>query len=869
MAARLSRLRAMSRRELSFRARTVLRTHAQRATSKVMRPQWTRSHIRRVLAGSAVDADLSGAIARKDWPGVQRRLQSMLRGRPSRFVLDPTLAASLRHEIVRRWPDAPAAGACRADQALGGRYDLLGYRALSFATDTADPDWHRDPVNGRTAPRTFFADVPYLEPSCGDHKIIWELNRHQHWLGFGRALWLTGDRRYRAAILDQLSSWMAANPPLTGINWASMLELAFRSMSWVWALHFLLDETEAADEQPWLVDMLVALDRQLLHVEQNLSYYFSPNTHLLGEALALYVVGQALPELASSARWVEVGRRVLLDGIAQQIGADGGHAERSMHYHRYTLEFYMLALLTAERAGDDAAAGPFREAVSRMAVFMGAVADAAGRTPLIGDDDGGMLWPLTGREPNDVRDTMALAALLLDEPALARWGTPEEAFWIAWSGYGHRLMSAGAEAGGPEAHALREAAATKMAVFPDTGYVTVRDGEGGHLVFDVGAHGYLNGGHAHADALGVTLALDRRPMLIDPGTSVYTTDPAVRDRMRSTACHNTLVLDGRSSSEPAGPFHWRTRADAALLASRGNNGFAWAEGTHGGYAGAQHRRNVVHVSGSGWLFVDEVLGGGRHAADLHWHFDPRWLVTCEGHRLRARHVDGTTAWMVSDGGSLFLVQGDEESGLGWCAPVYGTRVPTWSARVSRTGDAPFAMITWFGLAGDDTIPRMQRLRADCDAGSDAVAVRVRQRDVTSVMLLRPGEPPVRDARACGVADYHTNARLLHYSMRDERLISLAAADATHILALRDGLLSIAADDPIADLYVAIDGDRLDAWCSTPPSRLHVQGGGVAAIRRLRLNGRDIAPAGSGRPDTLVITSAQWYELETRADVCVA
>ena len=49
---------------------------------------------------------------------------------------------------------------------------------------------------------------------------------------------------------------------------------------------------------PWLVDMLIALDRQLTHVERHLSYYFSPNTHLTGEALALYVVGTALPELA-------------------------------------------------------------------------------------------------------------------------------------------------------------------------------------------------------------------------------------------------------------------------------------------------------------------------------------------------------------------------------------------------------------------------------------------------------------------------------------------------------------------------------------------------------------------------------------------
>ena len=42
-----------------------------------------------------------------------------------------------------------------------------------------------------------------------------------------------------------------------------------------------------------LVDLLVSLDRQLTHVQHNLSSYFSPNTHLSGEALALYAVSAA------------------------------------------------------------------------------------------------------------------------------------------------------------------------------------------------------------------------------------------------------------------------------------------------------------------------------------------------------------------------------------------------------------------------------------------------------------------------------------------------------------------------------------------------------------------------------------------------
>src|SRR5256885_8025852 len=154
----------------------------------------------------------------------------------------------------------------------------------------------------------------------------------------------------------------------------------------------------AGDDQhgdgPWLVDLLLGLDRQLTHVEHNLSHYFSPNTHLIGEALALYVSGRVLPELAASARREGIGRRILLAEMLRQIAADGGHRERSTHYHRYTLDFYLLALTIARITGDPIA-DAFQSAVLQLARAARLLADDTGRLPHLGDDDGGTLLPLT------------------------------------------------------------------------------------------------------------------------------------------------------------------------------------------------------------------------------------------------------------------------------------------------------------------------------------------------------------------------------------------------------------------------------------------------------------------------------------------
>jgi hypothetical protein len=89
------------------------------------------------------------------------------------------------------------------------------------------------------------------------------------------------------------------------------------------------------------------------------------------------VCGRTLPELRASPRREKIGRDILIAEIDRQIGADGGHAERSTHYHRYTLDFYLLALLTAQRAGDAEAIAPFADAVTRLAEFTRTMADDA------------------------------------------------------------------------------------------------------------------------------------------------------------------------------------------------------------------------------------------------------------------------------------------------------------------------------------------------------------------------------------------------------------------------------------------------------------------------------------------------------------
>src|SRR5438132_67379 len=183
-------------------------------------------------------------------------------------LLDVRLPA-VRNEVVSA-----------ADAVCRGRFDLLGYRGLLFGEPV---DWHLDPVSGRRAPFTHWSRIDHLDYALvGDHKVVWELNRHQWMVGLGQAYRLTGDPCYADAFAAFVRQWMDANPRGMGINWASSLEVALRLISWCWSLCLFRDS--AALSQGLFAEMLGGIWAHAAHVERYLSYYFSPNTHPTGAA---------------------------------------------------------------------------------------------------------------------------------------------------------------------------------------------------------------------------------------------------------------------------------------------------------------------------------------------------------------------------------------------------------------------------------------------------------------------------------------------------------------------------------------------------------------------------------------------------------
>lgn len=598
-----------------------------------------------------------------------------------------------------------------ADEIVSGRIVLFGGQLFDFG----DPlDWHRDPRTGIAAPLRHWKKIDYLDPLvAGDKKLIWEINRHQYLLTLGRAYAATGDDRYATAFVADLQSWMAANPPRLGINWASALEVAYRAIAWIWALT--LFRASPRLTPPLLLAVIRQLELSGRHVERHLSTYFSPNTHLTGEALGLFYLGVAMPFLPGASRWRSLGRRILAGELEKQIRPDGTYFENATYYHRYALDIFVNFAILAEASGDPVDATGLRR-IEALATALAALVKPDGTHGLIGDDDGGRLLPLDPSPLNDFRPALSNAAVLLDHAGLAAAaaGLAEETIWLFGASARQRFeraMSGVTHSDQADRHA-------KSCALADGGLFVMRDGSGpgaNHLVVDCGPHGAMNCGHAHADALAFELSSAGRSMLLDAGTFTYTGDRAARDDFRSTAYHNALTVDGQSSSVVAGPFSWSKIANCRLLHWSAGAHFDTFEGEHDGFlrlaTPVACRRSIFFIKNAYWIMLDRVRSAGLHDYVQHFHFAPGASpgIVGGGAENSANYCSERAAGLSGLDIVSFSPRGTWQLRDGWISTRYADRQPSKVAMFTVPPSGSIDIVTYLmprraGVEG--TLPRI-------------------------------------------------------------------------------------------------------------------------------------------------------------------
>jgi hypothetical protein len=160
--------------------------------------------------------------------------------------------------------------------------------------------------------------------------------------------------------------------------------------------------------------------------------------------------------------------------------------------------------------------------------------------------------------------------------------------------------------------------------------------------------------------------------------------------------HNTLTIDGESSSVPGDPFSWRQSAVATINTWKASARFDFFSGEHDGYmrfeqAPALHSRSVLFLKNDYWIVRDTVETSGPHEYDLRFQFaaDACLSVDQSQSTLNERSPDapGLEIMAFTDGGVWHV---DDA----WVSGCYGARTVAPRGRFSARGTGPQEFLTF-------------------------------------------------------------------------------------------------------------------------------------------------------------------------------
>jgi hypothetical protein len=413
-------------------------------------------------------------------------------------------------------------------------------------------------------------------------------------------------------------------------------------------------------------------------VVRNFSAYSSANNHLITEAAGVFIASICFGWLDGMNKHRRNAYDILNREIARQFYQDGVNREQTTYYHIACYNCFLLAGLLGRDNGLDFPA-EYWKILERAADFVCVLANSDDSIPQIGDRDDGKMIVLSETETSEVQSLLATAAVLFsrsDFRAKAKY-FDETPFWL--------LGKKG------------KAAFETMPSHSDSDVAPVKFEEGGYyilrsngtvrtkLIFDCGPLGFGSiAAHGHADSLSFILYAYDREFFTDPGTYTYISDSPYRDYFRSTAAHNTIVVDGLNQSQIGGPFLWTQKACSFIKEWVSNEHYDKVSGWHNGYHRLQdpvtHRRAIeLDKKQEVITFNDYLEMQASHKIEQYFHLSPAcdvknidsniWEITNAGKKIKL---------VVDNKLNCRVYTGSENPICGWFSCGYDHKCPIYT-----------------------------------------------------------------------------------------------------------------------------------------------------------------------------------------------
>ena len=489
--------------------------------------------------------------------------------------------------------------------------ELLAGRMTYFSTHVLDvgnpPAWFLNPFQNtrHMQSTTHWSKIADFNADVGDIKTIWEPSRYTWATVFARAWRISGDLRYLSVLQRWIEDWWRSNPAYTGPNWMCGQETSIRLINTLLAFKI------AGLERDVGTGIVTFVESHCQRIELTTFYAVAQdNNHSTSEATGLFVGGTWLerngdgPAKSRGQQCSAKGRKLLESCVSRLILDDGSFSQHSLTYHRVMLD----TLSVAEAWRRYVRESPFSEAFYTKAAaatrWLSAMIDPQnGDGPNLGPNDGSHPYCLDGGPYRDFRPSLQLASFLfLDSPAFKPGPWDELAAWLGIS---------------PKGLARPWLSDLGAAVFPDGGYVVIRNGTGACVLLRAPTARFRT---AHADALHLDLWWKGKNLLRDGGTYSYA-DGAVAKTLSSVVGHNIPQFDDRDQMPRLSRFLYGgwVQVFGAPVITTTTDDQSWS-GSYMDVWRAQHRRTVRLKAGE--LFVQDEVQGFKRKAVLRWRLAP-------------------------------------------------------------------------------------------------------------------------------------------------------------------------------------------------------------------------------------------------------
>ena len=479
---------------------------------------------------------------------------------------------------------------------------------------TGNWDWISDWRFDHKWPNQYFKDYTHHETreKPYDVKYPWELSR----LGFLpaqiQAGLLSGQPVFKN-VIALLKDWDDKNPLAYSINWYPM-EVAMRSLNLIQVFDMLqLSDENNTEYMTVLLQLLTSHGEFLWRTIEDTD---NRGNHYTANIVALLALGCTLQDHYPAAKtWTDYAVKNIEKEILAQFTADGVNFEMSTGYHRLVTELFLTAVIILNKQ-DQALSDTAQTRLKKACLYCAAYIRPDGYAPIVGDCDDAFVFHFEDKPHRDHSLIPAIGAILFPDAKLKQTdAAPPIA--LAWL-FGDK---------GVETYNTQDTTQPNGRHFEQGGVVIARN-QDNYLFMDVGPVGQNGlGGHGHNDILSFELCLNGIPLIIDPGCYIYSGDKEARNRFRSTAAHNTIMLDAHEISRFNGPFRLHNDAKPQNV-TVGQNGQIWdiaakQTGYHRLSPSADIKRIMCFDAANGSLHCQDIVTtDGDYTITRFFHLPP-------------------------------------------------------------------------------------------------------------------------------------------------------------------------------------------------------------------------------------------------------